>query len=157
SLPVREHRGPSGATHVLAPVGQVQIAQRAPGVRVLDRDHPPALSVAPARREPSVLEHAQQRFARDGAVREAARRRRAAHGLVEIHAPRVTAQRCSICRSTRAGAPAATENGSMSLLTTLFAPITQRSPTLTPLVTATLAPSQQLSPMRVGPLLSNPC
>ena len=28
---------------------------------------------------------------------------------------------------------------------------------LTPLVTTTFAPSQQLSPMRVGPLLSNPC
>ena len=40
-----------------------------------------------------------------------------------------------------------------SCVTTLLAPITQRSPMLTPLVTTTFAPSQQLSPMRVGPLL----
>ena len=59
----------------------------------------------------------------------------------------------SIRRRTRAGAPAAIENGSMSCVTTLLAPITQRSPIVTPLVTTTFAPSQQLSPMRVGPLL----
>ena len=45
----------------------------------------------------------------------------------------------------------------MSCVTTLLAPITQRSPMLTPLVTTTFAPSQQLSPIRVGPLLSKPC
>ena len=45
----------------------------------------------------------------------------------------------------------------MSRVTTLLAPITQRSPMLTPLVTTTFAPSQQLSPIRVGPLLSKPC
>ena len=42
-------------------------------------------------------------------------------------------------------------------MTTLLAPITQRSPIATPLVTTTLAPHQTLSPMRVGPLLVNPC
>src|SRR5918994_1639375 len=60
-------------------------------------------------------------------------------------------------RSTFAGAPAAMEYGGMSWVTTLFAPITLRSPTVTPLVTTTFAPHQTLSPMRVGPLLVNPC
>ena len=41
----------------------------------------------------------------------------------------------------------------MSFVTTLFAPITQRSPMFTPLVTTTFAPSQQFSPILVGPLL----
>jgi hypothetical protein len=45
----------------------------------------------------------------------------------------------------------------MSAVTTLFAPITHLSPILTPLVTTTFAPSQQLSAIRVGPLLSKPC
>ena len=40
----------------------------------------------------------------------------------------------------------------MSRVTTLLAPITQRSPMVTPLVTTTLAPHQTLSPTRVGPL-----
>ena len=43
------------------------------------------------------------------------------------------------------------------LVTTLLAPITHRSPMVTPLVTTTFAPHQTLSPMRVGPLLVNPC
>ena len=38
-----------------------------------------------------------------------------------------------------------------SLVTTEFAPTTQRSPIVTPLVTTTFAPNQQLSPIRVGP------
>ncbi len=42
-------------------------------------------------------------------------------------------------------------------MTTLFAPTTQRSPIVTPLVTTTFAPSQTLSPIRVGPLESKPC
>ena len=42
-------------------------------------------------------------------------------------------------------------------MTTLFAPITQRSPMVTPLVTTTFAPHQTLSPTRVGPLLVKPC
>ena len=42
-------------------------------------------------------------------------------------------------------------------MTTELAPITQCSPTVTPLVTTTLAPHQTLSPMRVGPLLVKPC
>ena len=58
-----------------------------------------------------------------------------------------------IVRSTRAGAPAAIEYGGMSVVTTELAPITQRSPIVTPLVTTTLAPHQTLSPIRVGPLL----
>ena len=37
-------------------------------------------------------------------------------------------------------------------MTTLFAPITQRSPTVTPLVTTTLAPHQTLSPDPRRPL-----
>ena len=45
----------------------------------------------------------------------------------------------------------------MSRVTTLFAPITQRSPIDTPLVTTTFAPHQTLSPTRVGPLLVKPC
>ena len=45
----------------------------------------------------------------------------------------------------------------MSLVTTLFAPITQRSPMVTPLVTTTFAPSQQFSPIRVGPFVVKPC
>ena len=39
----------------------------------------------------------------------------------------------------------------------LPAPITERAPIVTPLVTTTFAPSQTLSPSRVGPLLSKPC
>ena len=58
---------------------------------------------------------------------------------------------------TFAGAPAATENGGMSVVTTELAPITQRSPTVTPLVITTCAPHQTLSPIRVGPLLVKPC
>ena len=46
-----------------------------------------------------------------------------------------------------AGAPAAIENGGRSAVTTELAPITQRSPIVTPLVTTTLAPHQTLSPM----------
>ena len=45
----------------------------------------------------------------------------------------------------------------MSSVTTLLAPITQRSPTVTPLVITTLAPHQTLSPTRVGPLVVKPC
>src|SRR6201999_613044 len=63
----------------------------------------------------------------------------------------------SIVLSTRAGAPAAIENGGRSVVTTELAPITQRSPTVTPLVMTTLAPHHTLSPTRVGPLLRNPC
>ena len=60
-------------------------------------------------------------------------------------------------RTTRAGAPAAIENGGTSCVTTLLAPITQRSPIVTPLVTTTLAPSQQFAPIRVGPFVVKPC
>ena len=60
-------------------------------------------------------------------------------------------------RMTLAGAPAAIENGGMSLLTTELAPMTQRSPIVTPLVTTTWAPHHTLSPIRVGPLLVKPC
>ena len=63
----------------------------------------------------------------------------------------------SIVRSTLAGAPAAIENGGMSAVTTELAPITQRSPTVTPLVITTLAPHHTLSPIRVGPLVVKPC
>jgi hypothetical protein len=49
------------------------------------------------------------------------------------------------------------ENGGRSVVTTELAPITQRSPIVTPLVTTTLAPHQTLSPMRVGPLVVKPC
>src|SRR5687767_15822825 len=58
---------------------------------------------------------------------------------------------------TFAGAPAAIENGGMSSVTTEFAPITDRSPTVTPLVITTPAPHQTLSPIRVGPFEVNPC
>ena len=56
-----------------------------------------------------------------------------------------------------AGAPAAIENGGTSRVTTLFAPITARSPIVTPPVTTTFAPHQTLSPTRVGPFDTNPC
>ena len=56
-----------------------------------------------------------------------------------------------------AGAPAAIENAGMSRVTTELAPITQRSPIVTPLVTTTLAPIQTLAPIRVGPLVVKPC
>ena len=45
----------------------------------------------------------------------------------------------------------------MSCVTTEFAPITQRSPIVTPLVTTTFAPHQTLSPIFVGPFVVNPC
>ena len=57
-----------------------------------------------------------------------------------------------ICLITRAGAPAAIENGGMSSVTTLLAPITQRSPTVTPLVMTTFAPHHTLSPIAGRPL-----
>src|SRR4029079_18552904 len=63
----------------------------------------------------------------------------------------------SIVLSTAAGAPAAIEKGGRSRVTTELAPITQRSPTLTPLVITTLAPHQTLSLIRVGPFVLNPC
>src|SRR4051794_16210831 len=45
----------------------------------------------------------------------------------------------------------------MSVVTTLFAPITERSPIVTPLVTTTFAPHHTLSPIRVGPFVVKPC
>src|SRR3954454_2647480 len=63
----------------------------------------------------------------------------------------------SICRRTRAGAPAAIDAAGMSVVTTLLAPMTQRSPIVAPLVTTTFAPHHTLSPMRVGPFEVNPC
>ena len=48
--------------------------------------------------------------------------------------PRPSRGAYSIVRSTFAGAPAAIENGGRSVVTTELAPITQRSPTVTPLV-----------------------
>src|SRR3954454_1917399 len=63
----------------------------------------------------------------------------------------------SMVRRTRAGAPAAIENGGRSVVTTLLAPITQRSPMVTPLVTTTCAPHHTLSAIRVGPLVLKPC
>ncbi len=62
-----------------------------------------------------------------------------------------------ISRSTLAGAPAAIVPAGRSVVTTLFAPTTQRSPIVTPLVTTTFAPSQTLSPSRVGPFELKPC
>src|SRR4051812_11012470 len=66
------------------------------------------------------------------------------------------ATRCT-ARTTRAGDPAAIENGGRSRVTTELAPITQRSPIVTPLVTTTFAPHHTLAPMRVGPLVVKPC
>ena len=42
-------------------------------------------------------------------------------------------------------------------MTTELAPITQRSPTVTPLVTAQLTPNQQLAPISTGPFEVKPC
>ena len=55
-------------------------------------------------------------------------------------------------RAARAGAPAAITPGGRSVVTTEFAPITQRSPISTPPVTTQLTPNQQLEPIRTGPL-----
>src|SRR4051794_26907804 len=44
-----------------------------------------------------------------------------------------------------------------SFRTTELAPITQRSPISTPLVTTQLAPNQQLEPIRTGPFEVKPC
>jgi hypothetical protein len=49
------------------------------------------------------------------------------------------------------------ENGGRSVVTTELRPMTQRSPTVTPLVTTTFAPHHTLSPTRVGPLVVKPC
>ena len=76
----------------------------------------------------------------------------AASGLTAPGAPGTRSALISL-----AGTPAAIVNGGMSLVTTLFAPITERSPTVTPLVITTFAPHQTLFPTRVGPLLENPC
>lgn len=61
-----------------------------------------------------------------------------------------------ISRISLAGAPATIEKAGTSETTTLLAPTTQRSPMVTPLVTVTLAPSQQFGPILVGPLVVNP-
>src|SRR6266487_3301661 len=58
---------------------------------------------------------------------------------------------------TEAGTPAAIVPGGRSRVTTELAPITQRSPTVTPLVTTQLTPNQQLEPILTGPLVVNPC
>jgi hypothetical protein len=42
-------------------------------------------------------------------------------------------------------------------LTTELAPTTQRSPTVTPVVTAQLTPNQQLAPISTGPFEVKPC
>src|SRR3954447_12207789 len=63
----------------------------------------------------------------------------------------------SISLITFAGEPAAIVCAGRSLVTTEFAPTTQRSPMVTPLVTTTFAPNQQLCPMRVGPFEVKPC
>src|SRR3954453_15991498 len=58
---------------------------------------------------------------------------------------------------TLAGTPAAIVPGGTSFVTTLFAPITQRSPIVTPVVTTQFAPNQQFEPMVVGPFDVKPC
>ena len=63
----------------------------------------------------------------------------------------------SIWRIGFAGAPAAIVAGGRSRVTTELAPITQRSPTLTPLVTTQLTPNQQLAPISTGPFEVKPC
>src|SRR3954449_6953172 len=63
----------------------------------------------------------------------------------------------SISLMTFAGDPAAIVCAGRSRVTTELAPMTQRSPIVTPVVTTTFAPNQQLSPIRVGPFVVNPC
>src|SRR5947208_13820007 len=58
---------------------------------------------------------------------------------------------------TLAGAPAQIVRGGRSRVTTEFAPITQRSPTVTPVVTTQFSPNQQFEPMCVGPFDVKPC
>ena len=60
--------------------------------------------------------------------------------------------RKSIARRTRAGAPAAIVPGGRSVVTTLLAPTTQRSPIVTPLVTTTWAPQPDVVPHARRPL-----
>ena len=72
-----------------------------------------------------------------------------ATGFLRSHPPGAAK---SILRIGFAGAPAAIVPASRSRVTTELAPITQRSPTLTPLVTAQLTPNQQLAPIFTGPL-----
>src|SRR3954463_12675401 len=63
----------------------------------------------------------------------------------------------SISRITFAGAPAAITPGGRSRVTTEFAPTTQRSPIVTPLVITQPTPNQQFDPMCVGPFEVKPC
>jgi hypothetical protein len=85
------------------------------------------------------------------------RRRREHHAHGGAQDAEAEGEAYVICFVTRAGAPTAIENGGTSLVTTELAPITDRSPIVTPLVMTTLAPHQTLSPIRVGPLVRNPC
>src|SRR4051794_1074397 len=83
-------------------------------------------------------------------------------GLVARHdrvgaAPHRAHRAYSISLITFAGEPAAIVRGGRSWVTTELAPITQRSPIVTPLVTTQLAPNQALSPIRTGPFEVKPC
>ena len=55
-----------------------------------------------------------------------------------------------------AGTPATKQFSGTSLVTTLPAAITQPAPIVTPCITETFAPNQQLSPTLIGNALSNP-
>ena len=144
---------PPRSAQVRAPVGQVQIAELARVARGPRR--PPPASPGGCRRSgrsaPRRAPAAAPRAGTGSSVKRP-RGRGAAHRLVEVHATRTLAV-FRPARSTCRGRTRGDREGSTSRVTTLFAPITQRSPMLTPLVTTTFAPSQQLSPMRVGPLL----
>ena len=118
---VLEHLLHAQAAHVGAPVGQVQLAQLAAQLGVLDRDHPPALAVAAAGGEAGGVECPREHLGWHRLAVEAPRRGGAAHRLVQVHGaggryPYSTA------RSTFAGAPAATEKAGMSRVTTRVGP-----------------------------------
>ena len=57
---------------------------------------------------------------------------------------------------TLAGTPATMQLSGISLVTTLPAPMTHPEPMVTPGITDTFAPNQQLSPMVIGQAFSNP-
>ena len=115
----------TGQLGVRAPVGQIQLGEPAAQSRVPHDDHPPALAVAAARRKASELERPHQCLLGTGS--SVNRRLVGAQRIASCRSMRL-GYPYSMRRSTRAGAPAAIESGSMSLVTTLPAPITQRSP-----------------------------
>ncbi len=84
-------RGPRRETglalgQVLIPPRQIQVAKPAPGLRILDEDHPPALAVTPARREAGLIEKPDDHVVGDGIGPEFPDGAGCAQGAREFHA-----------------------------------------------------------------------